>query len=108
MADLKHIEHLDSDNYHSWAFQMKNLLIVKNLWSAVIGKVEADVEAQALAYICLSVAKQHISTLNACKTAKQAWTILETTYKSKSEARKLTLQSQMLQLKKSSKESITE
>ena len=57
------VEKLTGDNYHSWTFQMKMLLIAKNLWEIVTGaetlsgaeKIQKEKENLALATICLSV-----------------------------------------------------
>ena len=111
MADQRIlIEPLDVDNYSTWEFKMKNLLITRDLWAAVEGKgkVDSAEDAKALAQINLSVKEHHFATLRACKSAKEAWDTLAAIYKSKSEARKMALQQELLHLAKSTNEDVTQ
>jgi hypothetical protein len=111
MAELKFtLEPLDVDNYATWAFKMRNWLVVKDLWDAIEGgsSVSPSVDAKALAYIRLCVKEYHMPTLASVQSAKEAWEVLEATYKSKSEARKISLHQELLHLKKSNGEDITQ
>ena len=94
------LEPLDSDNYMSWSIRMKALLVSKGLWTAVTVDTEppADVE-KALAQVILHVKDHHLVTLNNCSTAKMAWELLKNTYEAKTNARKLLLRKEFIQLK---------
>lgn len=96
------IEPLDLDNYGTWSKRMKYLLIHKGLWKTTTGEetTEASVDQKALALICLNVKDYHLTTLDACKTAKEAWDTLEKIYKARSVARKLQLKKELNNLKK--------
>ena len=100
------IEKLDLDNYGSWSVQMKFLLIHKGLWAATTGAEETSAgdSLKALALIGLNVKEHHLSTLDKCTTAKEAWTTLESTYKAKTMARRLQLKRELNNLKKSATE----
>ncbi len=104
------IEQLDLENYTTWAFKMRNLLVTKDLWNAVEGttNVDASIDAKALAIICLYVKEHHISTLAQCNKAKEAWDKLSSIHKGRSEARKMVLHQQLLSLQKLSTEDVTQ
>ena len=104
------IELLDVENYSTWEFKLKNVLISKDLWDAIegTGKIDPGVDAKALAQINLAVKEHHFATLRACKTAKEAWEALASIYKSKSEARKLALHQELLNLAMLGGEDITQ
>jgi hypothetical protein len=57
--------------------------------------------------IGLNVEDHHLGSIEACKTAKGAWDLLETTYKSKSNARKMQLRQELHSLKMKSGEPVT-
>jgi len=58
------------------------------------------VDQKALALIYLYVKDNHSTTLDACKTAKEAWDTLKKVYKARSVARKLQLKKELNNLKK--------
>ena len=94
------IEKLDLDNYGSWSVQMKFLLIHKGLWTAETGDgASVEDSLKALALIGLNVKEHHLSTLDKCKTAKEAWNALEATYKAKTMARRLQLKKELNNLR---------
>lgn len=94
------VERLDVDNYATWRSRMKFLLIVKGLWGAVTGdSVDPEKDQKALAQIGLHVKEHHLSTLERCNSAKQAWDHLEAVYQAKSNARKRQLRKELTQLK---------
>lgn len=104
------IEALDIDNYATWSIRMKMLLIHKGLWSVVTtASTAADKERsnKALALIGLNVKDHHLTTVGKCETAKEAWDILQSTYKAKSNARRLQLRRDLNSLKKDPKEPLT-
>ena len=102
---------LDVDNYGTWSIDMKNLLIVKGLGSAIdsaaggSGSAAVDLKARALIGLCVA---DHIKpTLASCNTAVEAWTLLENAYKARSNARRLQLRRELNSLKMASREDVT-
>ena len=111
MGDVKvTIEPLDVDNFSTWSFKVKNFLISRDLWQAIESdhKVDPSIDQKALATICLLVKEHHIPTLSGLNNAREAWDILEATYKSKTEARKMSLHQQLLHLNKAATEDVTQ
>ena len=108
MGDKVTIEALDVENYGTWCIRMKALLIHKKLWKGVENpSANPDESQSALAYITLYVKDHLLGTVGACETAKEAWDKLETTYKSKSNGRKLLLKRELDHLKKGPGESVS-
>lgn len=106
------IEPLGVDNYATWSIKMKMKLIQKGLWHAITGAAAGSLPAsadsmKALSLIGLSVQNHHLQAVNACATAKQAWDVLEATYKGKSLARVLQLRRELVGLKKGVSEPLT-
>ena len=110
MGDFKiSFEKLNEENYNEWAVQMKALLVTKGLWPGVThpeDAANATATAKALALITLSVERHLLGQVAACANAKLAWEDLEKTYKSKNNARKLSLRQEMAVLKMKSNESV--
>lgn len=101
------IDPLDAENYVPWSQKMKFLLISKDLWEGVEAPTShAAKSRRALAMIGLHVKDHHLGTIAACKTAGEAWELLEKTYRSKSNARKLQLRKEMSALKMQFKEPV--
>ena len=95
------VERLDVDNYATWRTRMRFLLTMKGLWTAITDDAaDADTDTKALALIGLYVKEHHLPTLEQCKTAREAWRQLESVYQAKSNARKLQLREELIQLKK--------
>ena len=102
MADgLKiRIDPLGVDNYKVWSQKIKFLLTSKDLWEGVENPgSHAPQSKKALSIIGLNVEDHHLGAIEACKTAKEAWELLETTYKSKTNARKMQLTQELRSLK---------
>ncbi len=94
------IDLLDVENYLPWSQKMKFLLISKDLWEGVEAPASnAAKSRKALAIIGLHVKDHHLGTIAACKTAGEAWELLEKTYRSKTNDRKLQLRKEMSALK---------
>jgi hypothetical protein len=112
------IEKLDVDNYPAWATKIRFLLITKGLWAVTQhgpasssdvatqgvptptpSELTSEKDQKALAQIGLHVMNHHLATVAACTTAKEAWDKFESTYKSKSNARRQQLRHQLLRLK---------
>lgn len=82
------------ENYSSWAFAAKMLLIREGTWEAVT-RAEEDPEdpvtLRALATICLSIDPVNFSLVQEAKTAKQAWKSLQTAFQDNGMTRKIGL-----------------
>jgi hypothetical protein len=108
MGDKLTREALDVENYGTWCIRMKALLIHKKLWKGVEDpSANPDESQSALAYITLYVIDHLLGTIGGCETAKEAWDKLETTYKSKSNGRKVLLKRELDHLKKGPGESVS-
>lgn len=94
------VDRLNSNNYRTWKFAIKMLLIQRELWDYVngIATLQDDATAdqkvkhkskdeKALSTIALSIeADQQVHIVN-CETARQAWLVLEEIYEPKSRQR---------------------
>ena len=108
-VDKTLIERLTGDNYATWSTDMKWLLIMRGVWTAIDDHenvTEAD-DMKAMALIGLSVEKHLKSSIDACDSAKEAWDKLEDIYKAKSNARKLQLKKELTSIELKPKESLT-
>ncbi len=94
---LLNVNKLTSENYHSWKFQVKLLLLGKDLWDIVAGKevlkddpTEDETakfrkrEQQALSYIGLSVTQGQQIYLRNVDKPKAAWDVLAKHFEDKS------------------------
>ena len=73
------------ENFCSWSFATKMLLIREGTWDAVNRKEDDDdpadaVSLKALATICLSIDPVNYSLVQEAKTAKEAWTNLKNAF----------------------------
>lgn len=102
------VERLNADNYGTWSFRMEAFLMVKGLWDSVTGtNTDASADKKALAQIILHVEDFHLATLVGCATSKIAWERLKAIYQAKTNARKLVLRKELIQLKMGATESLT-
>lgn len=96
------VEKLTAENYHSWKFNMKMILIGKDLWEIVNGTETLDEDAdenkqrkfkkrenQALATVCLSVSTSLQIYVRSSTVAKDAWINLEKHFEQMSLLRKI-------------------
>lgn len=102
MAGVVRIEPLNAENYDTWKLQMRAILIKNDLWAYVDDTIKcptSDAEAKAWktqdqkasADIMLAMSPSELGLIAECKTARQIWLRLESTYQSKGPARKATL-----------------
>ena len=107
------IAKLDLDKYHTWVVQVKCWLVTKGLgkWTSESpadqgseGATDRDNDAKALTYIGMTLTEQHLPTFSECKTAKQAWDAFAKLFKSKSQARRMQLKSELSSLCKQTDE----
>src|SRR5579871_1724698 len=99
---LHSIEKLDSNNYHSWKFKVRMVLIDKELWGVVCGDEPKPTDPddlaewrikdqKALATIALTVKdSEHIHISNSA-TSGEAWEALAKLYEGKGVSRRLNL-----------------
>lgn len=86
-----------SENYNSWAWATKMILIKERTWRAVREPVEGDPEVdadtsdQALATICLSMDRDLRGMVQNAKTAREAWETLRNTFEDGGSTRKISL-----------------
>jgi hypothetical protein len=107
-GDKVDIEPLNVDNYDTWCVRMKLFLIHKKMLNVVVDSSATAEQSQgALALIGLHVKDHRLGKVAAAKTAKELWKDLETTYKSKSNARKMLLRREINTLKLGSGERIS-
>lgn len=97
------IEPLNSQNYDTWKLQIRAILIKNDLWAYVSGASQcplaeaAEIEKwkiadqKASADILLSMAPSELGLISECKTSRDIWLKLESTFQSKGPARKATL-----------------
>ena len=96
------VEKLSADNYHTWKFDMKMLLMRNDVWEIVTGDEVLDENAsvkekvnfkkrenRALSTICLSVNKELKIYVRSSKTSKEAWEALENHFEEKTLSRKI-------------------
>lgn len=80
------------DNYTSWKFMMKMILIHEDLWDCVADdKVDVKKNQKAQAKIALTVSPAAIPHIRNAKTAKEAWDNLQKAYEDKGLCRRLGL-----------------
>ncbi|UYV81507.1 hypothetical protein LAZ67_20001380 [Cordylochernes scorpioides] len=98
-------EKLNGQNYRSWKYNIKMLLIEKGLWDVMFkdeDTQDAQLKAQkdrALAVIALSINTGHqIHTID-CSSPQDAWKNLEQVFEPKSRSRILQLKKQFVNIK---------
>lgn len=106
--NIGQIEKLSGENYATWSVQIKSLLITLDYWSAIDEGCPSEKDAKALwciadqkalATILLSVKPSELIYIKNCNTAKEAWKILSTMYKTQGPARKVTLFKSLVRFK---------
>jgi len=110
---------LRENNYSTWSKRMRHYLVDHGLekWLTVDPEEEGGTEKQqekaaaesekALAKIAAHVSDDLLDTVDACNTAKQAWTALQSMYSPKTLANQLSLHRQIVSLRLGDGESIT-
>ena len=107
VASALTVEPLGNNNYFMWSARMEWLLISKNQWAAVISDDAPELECrQARATIGLYVTGPHMATVKRSKTAKEAWTTLESLFKSKGTALTIRLRRELSTFKMAPSESL--
>ena len=99
---------LSSDNYYAWKFDMKMLLIGRDVWDIVTGDEELEEgatqkeersfkkrENQALSMICLNVSQEMKIYVRSAKTSKEAWDLLANHFEEKTLSKKIMYRRQL-------------
>ena len=95
------IDKLGQDNYGVWAPKMKAKLMAKAIWNCVSNPPDPpDIvnDQKALALITLNVDNSWIPQLQSCATARDAWQLLESTWRANIHAQALAKQRDWAQL----------
>lgn len=94
-ADGYKVEKLDDHNYETWCIQMQSVFQIKKLWSYVKAEIKGaeneEKNADALAYLRLSVTPGQLRHLKNAETAYQGWKSLEDEHKKKGPAYEMML-----------------
>lgn len=104
------IDKLSSDNYSTWAVQMRSVLITLDYWQITKEKLKIgstaeetasteSLDQKALAMITLSIKPSELIHIKNCKTSHDAWTTLEKIYQPTGPARKVNLFKKLIQFK---------
>jgi len=105
------IDKLNGSNYRTWKFNMKMVLIERELWNYINGVVirlpsnNEDFDrkvCKALSTIVLGINLDQQIHIMDC-TANEAWTLLEGVFEPKTRARILQLNKQFIQIKMEAK-----
>lgn len=107
MEEKWSIEKLNGSNWNTWKFQMKHLLMAKELWSLVDGSEVLASEATAAAAalfqsrlhkafltIVLAIDSAQLYLVTSCEEPKQAWDALKNHFERETLANKLLLKKQ--------------
>lgn len=79
MSEAKHLS--GAENYASWSFVMKAMLIAEGLWKVVCGlEVDQDKNDLAVSKLCLNVKSEIHSVIYGMDSAKQMWDKLHKAY----------------------------
>jgi hypothetical protein len=107
--DLAGAVRLNGENIHIWKWQIKAVLIYKRLLGIVDGtdleSAATDKEAwrdkqwQAYSLLCSSVERDLFGTLVECKTAKEIWDTILSTFELKTSEHKQALQTKFFEAK---------
>ncbi|UYV78058.1 hypothetical protein LAZ67_15003335 [Cordylochernes scorpioides] len=110
------LEKLNDQNYRSWKYNTKMMLIERELWKYVT-EPAPDEEAsrtifnmkqeKALAMIALTISQSQQIHIMDCITAREAWDTLEQVYKPKSRSRILQLKKQFISIRFEEQETMT-
>jgi hypothetical protein len=104
------IELLDTNNWGTWSFRMKNYLISKGLGGCIDGTgttAGSERDQKALSHIALHVKDHHIATISACTTAKAAWDALKALHQAKNMARRQQLRRDLTAIRMNDGEPLT-
>ena len=106
------VEKLTRENYHTWKFDMKMLLLDKDLWDVVTGDetlapgASADrrlkfkkLENRSLSMICLAISPDLKIYVRSATTGKEAWDALSKHFEEKTLSRKIQFRRKLYSLR---------
>ena len=106
------VEKLTSENYHNWKFDMKMLLVGRDLWEVVTGEEVVDGVAEererngirkrdnkALSLICLAISSDLRIYVRSAKSSMEAWNALNKHFEEKTLSKKIMFRRQLYELK---------
>ena len=112
MSLARDFEKLTSANYHNWKFDMRMVLIGKDLWDIVSGDDVLDENAseadrthyrrrdqKAMSNICLAISSELKIYVRNAKTSKEAWDELANHFEEKTLSRKINFRRQLYNCK---------
>jgi len=101
------IERLNGENWMTWKFQMKHMLLVKELWNVTTGTevlpndandaARADFNSRsqkALSSLVMSIDPSQLYLITSCEVAREAWDILKQHFEANTLNNKLSLKKQ--------------
>lgn len=107
MEEKWSIDKLDGDNWSTWKFQMKHLLLAKGFWGLVDGSETLEDEAsaeriaqfrlksqKAFSTMVLAIKTAQLYLVTSCENPKQAWDTLRNHFERETLANKLFLKKQ--------------
>ena len=119
MTDSYRIDKLGIDNYETWSYKMKFLLITKKLWSAIepdpaesdretrsSSKEVSDKSKEALGLIGLHVEDYLTRDVAEADTAVALWEKFKQSFQARNTSRLLLLRQQLTSLRKGHKEAV--
>lgn len=86
---------LNENNYVTWKWQMKIVLVSKDLWNCISGSGSPNKINQATAILASSLSILNQQRVVNCTTAQEIWNTLEATYENKSSSEKTALLDKM-------------
>lgn len=104
MADhngLLDIPRLNGDNYRDWSSRVKNVLRYKKLWKCIQETKVTDEESDGQAFSVISLSCNNLvkDEIEDCKTAKEAWDLLQKRYVRSTPAAKVALYCDLTNIK---------
>ena len=111
------IDKLESTNWTTWKFQVKHMLLAKDLWKYVTEDVAAGANAAAkadwkakaqksLAMIVMSVSTNQLYLITSCEDAKSAWKALSDHFECSTLGNKLILKKQYFRMEMAEQTSV--
>ena len=111
------IDKLETNNWSTWKFQIKHMLLSKDLWKHVTGTMPVGANdaaiaewngkvQMALACIVLSISSSQLYLVTSCDTAQEAWKALCEHYECNTLGNKLMLKKQYFRMEMSETQSV--
>ena len=101
------IDKLDSSNWMTWKFQIKHLLLAKELWGFEVLQENASAQQRAdynkrsqkaFSTIVMSISSSQLYLITSCEDAARAWTALRNHFERDTMVNKLMLKKQYFRM----------